>query len=76
MWNTNASFYADPSNADQEHLDEEGHRLLADAILRWIRISGELKEDNRIEVHHAILEEYPHLKNAYMAGDDNTNTLY
>ena len=43
---------------------------------RWIRVSGELKEDNRIEVHHAILEEYPHLKNAYTAGDDNTHTLY
>lgn len=43
---------------------------------RWIRVSGKLKEDNRIEVHYAILEEYPHLKNAYTAGDDNTNTLY
>lgn len=43
---------------------------------RWIRISGELKEDNRIEVHQAILEEYPHLKDTYTAGDENTNTLY
>lgn len=43
---------------------------------RWIRVSGILKEDNRIEVHQAMLEEYPHLKNAYTAGDDNTNTLY
>lgn len=43
---------------------------------RWIRVSGELKEDNRIEVHNAILEEYPHLKDTYTAGDDNTNTLY
>lgn len=43
---------------------------------RWIRVSGKLKEDNRIEVHRAILEEYPHLKASYTAGDDNTNTLY
>ncbi len=43
---------------------------------RWIRVSGELKEDNRIEVHNAILEEYPHLKDTYSAGDENTNTLY
>lgn len=32
-----ASSYANPSNADQEHLDEEGHRLLADAVLIKIR---------------------------------------
>lgn len=43
---------------------------------RWIRVSGILKEDNRIEVHQAMLEAYPHLKNAYTAGDANTNTLY
>lgn len=43
---------------------------------RWIRVSGELNADNRIEVHQAILEEYPHLKDSYTAGDENTNTLY
>lgn len=43
---------------------------------RWIRVAGTLKEDNRIEVHQAMLEAYPHLKNKYTAGDDNTNTLY
>ncbi len=32
-----ASSYAKPSNADQEHLDEEGHRLLAEAIFQKIR---------------------------------------
>lgn len=47
-----------------------------DSVNRWIRVSGKLKEDNRIEVHNAILEEYPSLKAAYTAGDDNTNTLY
>lgn len=47
-----------------------------DKTNRWIRVSGKLKEDNRIEVHQAILEEYPHLKASYTAGDDNTNTLY
>ena len=31
-----ASSYAEPSSADQEHLDEEGHRLLADAVLKKI----------------------------------------
>ena len=32
-----ASSYAKPSNADQEHLDEEGHRLLAEAIFQKIK---------------------------------------
>ena len=32
-----ASVYASPSSIDQEHLTEEGHRLLAGAILQKIR---------------------------------------
>lgn len=43
---------------------------------RWIRVSGVLKEDNRLEVHQSILDAYPDLKNMYTAGGDNTNTLY
>ncbi len=31
-----ASSYANPSSADQEHLDKEGHRLLADAVFKKI----------------------------------------
>lgn len=37
-----ASAYTNPSSADQEHLDEEGHRLLAEAILKKI---GEIEEN-------------------------------
>lgn len=47
-----------------------------DSPERWIRVSGVLKRDNRLEVHDAMLEKYPHLKNSYTAGDENTNTLY
>lgn len=43
---------------------------------KWIRVSGVLKEDNCIEVHKAMLEAYPHLKNMYTAGGENTHTLY
>ena len=32
-----ASAYARPSSADQEHMTEEGHRLLAEAVLQKIR---------------------------------------
>lgn len=47
-----------------------------DSPERWIRVSGVLKRDNRLEVHDAMLEKYPYLKNSYTAGDENTNTLY
>ena len=43
---------------------------------RWIRVSGALVEDNRIEVHKAMLDKYPHLRENYKEGDSNTNTLY
>lgn len=43
---------------------------------RWIRLSGVLKEDNRIEVHNALLADYPHLGAMYKAGDENTHALY
>ena len=47
-----------------------------DTTGRWIRILGKLIEDNRVEVHEALLNDYPHLKNAYTVGGDNTNALY
>ena len=43
---------------------------------KWIRVSGILKTDDRIEVHQAMLEAYPHLKDMYTAGGENTHTLY
>ncbi|MCM1230889.1 MAG: pyridoxamine 5'-phosphate oxidase family protein [Ruminococcus flavefaciens] len=42
----------------------------------WIRVTGVLKQDNRLEVHKAMLEQYPHLKSSYTAGGADTNTLY
>ncbi|MDE7422997.1 MAG: pyridoxamine 5'-phosphate oxidase family protein [Lachnospiraceae bacterium] len=42
----------------------------------WIRVNGNLIEDNRKEVQIAMLEEYPNLKNSYSAGGENTQTLY
>ncbi|MDE6426893.1 MAG: pyridoxamine 5'-phosphate oxidase family protein [Ruminococcus sp.] len=43
---------------------------------KWIRVSGVLKSDDRIEVHQAMLEANPHLKDMYTAGGENTHTLY
>lgn len=42
----------------------------------WIRISGNLVEDNRSEAQIEMLEKYPHLKNSYQVLNPNTNTLY
>lgn len=36
IWYLDASAYAEPSSADQEHLDERGHRELADGIYKKI----------------------------------------
>lgn len=43
---------------------------------RWIRVSGKLVADNRIEAHKALLEDYPNLRAMYKEGDENTNALY
>ena len=43
---------------------------------RWIRVSGELANDDRIEAKTAMLDKYPSLKGMYSAEDDNTQVLY
>lgn len=42
----------------------------------WVRISGKLIRDDRIEAKEHMLEQYPHLKAMYSAADDNTEVLY
>ncbi|MGN0728326.1 pyridoxamine 5'-phosphate oxidase family protein [Treponema sp.] len=46
-----------------------------DSKQRWIRVSGKLKADNRIEVQEAMLNAYPNLKKQYTAGDKKTLTF-
>lgn len=43
---------------------------------KWIRITGELENDDRIEAKEHMLDAYPNLKNMYSADDDNTQVLY
>ena len=43
---------------------------------RWLRLSGELVNDDRIEVKTAMLEKYPSLRAMYNPADDNTQVLY
>ncbi len=43
---------------------------------RWIRISGTLKVDDRIEAKKDILDKNPDLRRMYDENDDNTVVLY
>lgn len=42
----------------------------------WLRIAGELLEDDRIEAKKAMLDAYPNLRNMYNENDANTQVLY
>ena len=42
----------------------------------WIRVSGKLVEDPRVEAKAAMLDAYPDLKAMYSAEDDNTEVFY
>lgn len=43
---------------------------------KWIRLSGTLAEDKRIEAEEAVLSAYPSLGGMYKAGDGNNCVLY
>ena len=43
---------------------------------KWLRISGELVRDERVEAKAHMLDNYPSLKGMYSAEDDNTEVLY
>ena len=42
----------------------------------WIRVAGELAEDDRIEARQSMLDAYPGLKKMYAADDGNTEVFY
>ena len=42
----------------------------------WLRVAGELVNDDNIEVKKAMLEKMPSLKAMYSADDDNMQMLY
>ena len=43
---------------------------------KWIRVSGELIEDDRLEAKTAMLDKYPSLRAMYSPDDGNTQVLY
>ena len=42
----------------------------------WLRVAGELVEDDRVEAKASMLDAYPGLKKMYDANDPNTEVLY
>ena len=42
----------------------------------WLRVAGELVEDERISPKEAMLDAYPTLKSMYSADDGNTEVFY
>lgn len=42
----------------------------------WIRIAGELMEDDRVEARQSLLDAYPSLQKMYAADDGNTQVFY
>ena len=43
---------------------------------KWLRLSGELQEDDRIEAKKSMLDSYPELRGMYDENDNNTQVLY
>lgn len=42
----------------------------------WLRVSGELTEDDRREARKSMLDAYPSLRNMYSEDDGNTEVFY
>ncbi len=43
---------------------------------RWLRLSGKLIRDDRVEAKKDMLDHYPNLRGMYDENDDNTEVLY
>ena len=43
---------------------------------KWLRVTGKLIRDDRVEAKKHMLDNYPELKAMYSAEDDNTEVLY
>lgn len=43
---------------------------------RWLRVAGELAEDDRLEARKSMLDAYPELRGMYDENDGNTQVFY
>ena len=42
----------------------------------WLRVAGELVEDDRVEARKSMLDSYPQLRSVYDENDGNTQVFY
>lgn len=42
----------------------------------WVRVAGELVEDDRVEARKSMLDAYPNLRAMYNENDNNTQVFY
>ena len=42
----------------------------------WLRLSGELVEDDRVQARRSMLDAYPQLRSMYSEDDGNTQVFY
>ena len=42
----------------------------------WVRVAGELVEDDRVEAKKSMLDAYPNLRGMYNENDGNTQVFY
>ncbi len=50
--------------------------LCAFADGKWLRVSGKLVRDDRVEAKKHMLDNYPDLRRMYSEDDDNTEVLF
>lgn len=43
---------------------------------QWLRLAGELVEDDRVEARKSMLDAYPNMRNMYDENDGNTQVFY
>ena len=43
---------------------------------KWVRVAGELVEDDRVEARKSMLDAYPNLRKMYDENDGNTQVFY
>ena len=60
----------------QIHINPKVELCAMNKAGKWLRVSGTLVADNRIEPKAHMLENYPELKRMYSAEDPNTEVLY
>ena len=60
----------------QIHINPKVELCAMNKAGKWLRVSGTLVADNRIEPKAHMLENYPEIKRMYSAEDPNTEVLY